>query len=274
MTDWNPADMHDRAVLVTGGTQGIGRRIAETFLARGARVMVCARSEPAEPVEAAGATAEFRSVDIRDAEACAELVTGTAERFGGLDVLVNNAGGSPDADAATVSTRFVDKVVSLNLLAPFYLAQAAHHVMRHQDRGGCVINIGSVAAQHPQPGTAAYSAAKGGLLALTRSLALEWAPAVRVNHVTTGLVATDRAAEVYGPDGGASVRQVVPMARMATPQDVADTCLYLAGDLAAYVTGADIAVHGGGEIPARYLASHPTDGRTHEDEQAPHPTNR
>jgi NAD(P)-dependent dehydrogenase (short-subunit alcohol dehydrogenase family) len=251
----SPLDFTDRAVVVTGGTKGIGRAIAEMFLAAGAQVLVCGRNEPADLPSSAGRTAQFVPADVRAADQAAGLVQAAVDRFGRLDVLVNNAGGSPDADAATVSPRFVEKIVALNLLAPFYVAQAANGVMQEQESGGAIINIGSVSAHDPQPGTAAYSAAKAGLLVLSRALALEWAPKVRVNHITTGLIRTEAAASVYGADGGAAVAAVIPMQRMAVPDDIARTCLYLAGDLASYVTGADIAVHGGGELPARFLAS-------------------
>ncbi|MFV5993749.1 SDR family oxidoreductase [Streptomyces sp. NPDC056231] len=251
----SPIDFTGRTAIVTGGTKGIGAAIAEAFLSAGAEVLVCGRNEPSRLPAAGGRTARFRSVDVRDAAASAALVDAAVERYGRLDVLVNNAGGSPDAAAATVSPRFVEKVVALNLLAPFYVAQAANRVMQRQDGGGSVINIGSVSAHTPQPGTAAYSAAKAGLLALTRALALEWAPKVRVNHITTGLIRTESAASVYGEDGGAAVADVIPMRRMAVPDDVARACLYLAGDLAVYVNGADLAVHGGGEVPARFLAA-------------------
>ncbi|MFG2562415.1 SDR family oxidoreductase [Streptomyces sp. NPDC048496] len=251
----SPIDFTGRTAIVTGGTKGIGAAIAEAFLAAGAEVLVCGRNEPSELPAAGGRTARFRSVDVRDPGASAALVDAAVERYGRLDVLVNNAGGSPDADAATVSPRFVEKVVALNLLAPFYVAQAANRVMQRQDGGGSVINIGNVSAHTPQPGTAAYSAAKAGLLALTRALALEWAPKVRVNHITTGLIRTESAASVYGEDGAAVVADVIAMRRMAVPDDVARACLYLAGDLAAYVNGADLAVHGGGEVPARFLAA-------------------
>ncbi|MGW0688423.1 SDR family oxidoreductase [Streptomyces sp. NPDC002754] len=251
----NPLDFTGRVVVVTGGTKGIGFTTAETFLAAGAHVVVCGRGEPKSLPSADGRQGVFLPADVRDPEAAGGLVEGTVERFGRLDVLVNNAGGSPDADAATVSPRFVEKIVALNLLAPFYTAQAAHLVMREQDDGGSIINIGSVSAHDPQPGTAAYSAAKAGLLGLTRALAVEWAPKVRVNHITTGLIRTESAASVYGEDGGAAVAGVIPMGRMAGPGDVARTCLYLAGGLARYVNGADVAVHGGGELPARYFAA-------------------
>jgi len=249
-------DFSGQVVLVTGGTKGIGRVIAETFLAAGADVAICGRTEPDPPPSAHGREAAFIAADVREADQSADLVENTVRRFGRLDVVVNNAGGSPDADAATVSPRFVDKIVALNLLAPFYVAQAAARVMREQHTGGSIINIGSVSAHDPQPGTAAYSAAKAGLLTLTKALALEWAPEIRVNHITTGLIRTEAAASTYGPDGGAALGALIPMGRMATPADVADACRYLASDLARYVTGADLAVHGGGEVPARYHVTH------------------
>lgn len=244
-----------RTVLVTGGTKGIGRAIAESFLRAGADVAVCGRSEPAELPSAGGRTAMFRAVDVREPEEVNALVAATVAELGRLDVVVNNAGGSLEADAATVSPRFVAKVVALNLLAPFYVAQAANAVMQGQDTGGSIINIGSVSGSDPQPGTAAYSAAKAGLLVLTQALAMEWSPKVRINHITTGLTLTESAAADYYKDGGASIAALIPMQRMGRPDDVANACLYLASDLAGYVTGADLAVHGGGEVPARYAAT-------------------
>src|SRR5699024_4536250 len=223
----------------------------------GAAVTVCGRGEPETLPSSGGRTARFRAVDVRDAANAKEMVDAVAERHGRLDILVNNAGGSPEVDSATVSTRFVDKVVALNMLAPFYLSQAANAVMQQQDVGGAIVNIGSVSAHDPQPGTSAYSAAKAGLLMFTEALALEWAPKVRLNHITTGLIRTEAAADVYGDDGGASVSKIIPMQRMAVPQDVANAALFLSSDLAAYLTGTDLAVHGGGEFPARYLATHP-----------------
>jgi NAD(P)-dependent dehydrogenase (short-subunit alcohol dehydrogenase family) len=250
-------DFSDQVVVVTGGTRGIGRAIAESFLAAGAEVLVCARSEPASIPAADGRKASFVPADLREPDQAAAVIESAVSAYGHLDVLVNNAGGSPSADAATVSPRFVAKIVALNLLAPFYISQPANAVMQGQESGGVIVNIGSVAAHQPEPGTAAYAAAKAGLLQLTRALALEWAPKVRVNHITTGLVLTERAAEFYGDDDGAALAGVIPMGRMAQPADVASACLYLASPLAGYLTGADLAVHGGGEIPARYLTAHP-----------------
>jgi hypothetical protein len=246
-------DFSGRTVLVTGGTKGIGFAIAARFCECGADVVVCGRHEPGMLPGSGGRKAAFIACDVRDPAACAGLVEDTVARLGRLDILVNNAGGSPSADAATVSPRFAEKIVALNLLAPFYMAQPANKVMQAQETGGCVINIGSVSGIDPQPGTAAYSASKAGLLMLTRALALEWSPKVRVNHLTVGLIRTEAAAAEYGDDGGAAASSVIPMGRMAVPSDVANACLFLASDLASYVTGADLQVHGGGEIPARYL---------------------
>ncbi|MER7027475.1 MULTISPECIES: SDR family oxidoreductase [Streptomyces] len=247
----DPGDFTGRSVAITGGTKGIGRAIAEAFLAAGAEVTVCGRTAPPAPPRAGGRTAHTVRADVRDPAAAREFVESAAHRTGRLDVLVNNAGGSPDADAATVSPRFVEKVVALNLLAPFYASQAAHRHMRGQDGGGCILNIGSVSAHHPQPGTAAYSAAKAGLLMLTRALALEWGPAVRVNHLSAGPVTTP------GAERGTPGAGIVPLGRLALPTDLADACLFLAGPAAGYINGADLAVHGGGEPPARYLAARP-----------------
>ena len=251
----NPVDFTGRSVIVTGGTRGIGRTIAEAFLTAGAGVLVCGRTEPERLPASSEHEAVFIAADVRDPEQARAVITAAVDQFGRLDVLVNNAGGSPNADAATMSPRFAERVVALNLLAPFYVSQPANAVMQQQDSGGAIINIGSVSAHQAAPLSAAYSAAKAGLVQLTRSLALEWAPKVRINHITVGLILTDSAASHYGPNGGAAVAATIPMGRMAEPADVASACLFLASPLAAYITGADLAVHGGGEIPARFIAS-------------------
>ena len=247
----NELDFTGRAVLVTGGTQGIGRAIAERFLARGGEVVVCARNAPAAPPETGGRAAIFEACDVRDPDAVRRLVDAVVARHGRIDVLVNNAGGSPEADAATHSTRFFDKIIELNLSAAFYCSQAANARMQTQADGGSIINIASVSAVRASPGTAAYGAAKAGLLNLTQSLAMEWGPKVRVNAIIAGLVATGNAEAHYGgPAGLARVAASLPARRMGEPADIADACLYLASPLSAYVSGAALAVHGGGERPS------------------------
>ena len=244
-------------VVVTGGARGVGRGITEAFLAAGAEVAICGRNEPGrdELPAAGGRRAVFLPADVRDAEQAASVVTTTAQRFGRLDVLVNNAGGSPAVAAADASPRFVAQVVALNLLAPMYCAQAANAVMQATAEGGSIVNIGSVSGLRPSPGTAAYGAAKAGLVNLTRTLAVEWAPKVRVNCVVAGMIATEAAEDHYGGAAGlAAVAATVPLGRMGTPADVAGACLFLASPLASYVSGAALEVHGGGEGPA-FLAA-------------------
>ena len=236
------------AVLVTGGTRGIGAGIAREFLRSGARVLVCGRSEPTELPGAAGRTASFTQADIRDPEQAAGTVQKTIDLFGSVDVVISNAGGSPYADAATASPRFHAKVIELNLIAPLHVAQAANAVMQAPGGGGSIIMVGSVSGSRPSPGTAAYGAAKAGLHHLVTSLAIEWGPAVRINCVVPGFVATEAVAEQYGDPR--AVAATVPLRRLATPADVAQACLFLASPGAAYVSGTCLTVHGGGEPPA------------------------
>ncbi|BAN47112.1 SDR family oxidoreductase [Metapseudomonas resinovorans] len=247
----DPMDFSGKVVLVTGGGKGVGRGISQRFLQGGAEVVICGRNAP-DSLPAHGAhEAVFLPCDVRDLEQLQAMLDTIVERFGRLDVLVNNAGGAPHAEAATASPRFSESIIRLNLLAPLNLCQLANRVMQAQPQGGAIINICSVSATRPSPGTAAYGAAKAGLLNLTRSLAVEWAPKVRVNAVTAGLILTEQAELHYGDAAGmARVAAGIPLQRLATPGDIGDACLYLASPLASYVSGADICVHGGGEKPA------------------------
>ena len=235
---------------MTGGTRGIGAGIARCFLRSGARVLVCGRTEPTELPCAAGRTAVFTQADIRDPQQASRIVNHAVEIFGRLDIAVSNAGGSPYAAAASASPRFHAKVIELNLIAPLHVAQAANAVMQDQG-GGAIIMIGSVSGSRPSPGTAAYGAAKAGLHHLVTSLAIEWGPAVRINCVVPGFVATEAVAQQYGdPRAVAAVAATVPLGRLATPDDVAQACLFLASPGARYVSGTSLTVHGGGEPPA------------------------
>lgn len=249
-------DMSGKVAIVTGGTKGVGRGITERFLDAGADVVVCGRSEPEALPSSGGKTAIFKAVDVRDYEQAQQLIDFTVDTFGRVDVLVNNAGGAPHVDAATASPRFSEAIIRLNLLAPLNLAQLANAVMQKQTEGGCIINIASVSAVRPSPGTAAYGAAKAGLINLTTSLAVEWAPKVRTVAVTAGLIRTEQSHLHYGDEAGIeAVGQTIPLERMAVPGDIGDTCVYLASPMASYVNGASILVHGGGEKPAFLDAS-------------------
>ncbi|MFC9231597.1 SDR family oxidoreductase [Streptomyces decoyicus] len=244
-------DLSGRLAVVTGGTRGVGAGIARAFLRAGAKVVVCARRPPDTPVTAAGRQAHFRALDLRDASAVPAFFAQLTSEYGRLDCLVNNAGGTPyrllgKADAARHA-----RVVELNLLAPLTASLAAYEVMRDRPGGGSVIMIGSVSGTRPSPGTAAYGAAKAGLDHLARSMAVEWAPKVRVNTLVLGMVRTELAALHYGDEAGiAAVGATVPLGRLAEPAEIGDACVFLASDRAAYLTGASLLVHGGGERPA------------------------
>ncbi|MFM8305118.1 MAG: SDR family oxidoreductase [Actinomycetota bacterium] len=247
-------DFSGRVVVVTGGARGIGRGIAGRFLEAGAEVVICGRTEP-EDLPAVGARrVVFVAADVREAVDVDRVVSETVARFGRLDVLVNNAGGGPPADSATASPRFSSSIIALNLVAPLVFAQRANAVMQAQETGGVIVNISSVSGIRPSPGSAAYGAAKAGLLNLTQTLAVDYAPKVRVVAVTVGYVRTEQAHLFYGDEEGiAAVGRTIPAGRMADPADVADVCLFLSSPLARYVSGTSVLVHGGGENPA-YLA--------------------
>ena len=240
-----------RVVLVTGGCRGIGRGIASRFSEAGAHVAICCRHEP----EDLPSGWLFVGADVREPDQVDAVIAATTDRFGSLDVLVNNAGGSPPADTAAASPRFTAGIIALNLTAALVTAQKANAVMQGQERGGNIVNIASVSGIRPSPRTVAYGAAKAGLLNATQTLAVEFAPKVRVNAVVAGYVVTEQAHLFYGDDEGVrAVGETVPLGRMADPTDVADVCLFLASPLARYVTGAQVLVHGGGELPT-YIAA-------------------
>lgn len=249
MTD--RVDFTGKTVVVTGGGKGVGKGISERFLEQGANVVICGRSEPDTLPTANGNTAVFQACDVRDWDGVQALMQFANDTYGSLDVLVNNAGGAPFTDAATASPRFSEKIIGLNLLAPLYCAQAANTIMQTQESGGAIVNIASISALRPSPGTAVYGAAKAGLMNLTTSLAVEWAPKVRLNSVAAGLIRTEQSHLHYGDEAGIEkVSATVPLGRMATPKDIGDVCLFLASDLSSYVTGAHVTAHGGGEKPA------------------------
>lgn len=239
-----------QVVLVTGGAKGVGRGISEAYLATGATVLICGRTAPETLPSVEGRSAVFLPCDVRDAAAVDALFTTMDREHGRLDVLVNNAGGAPYALAADASPRFHEKLFALNLLAPLLLAQQANRRMQTQG-SGCIVFIGSVSALRPSPGTAAYGAAKAGVLSLVQSLAVEWAPKVRVVAVTPGPVHTEQAALHFGDaEGVAAVARGIPLQRLATPADIGAACVWLSSPQAAYVSGTHLVLHGGGERPA------------------------
>ncbi len=241
-------DLSGRVVLVTGGTRGIGAGIADRFLRAGADVFVCSRNPPEILPEFEGKQARFCAADVRDPEQVEELISSVVRDGGRLDTVVNNAGGAPPTDTATASSRFHSKVVDINLLAPLLVSQYAWPVLR--DQGGSILMISSIASHRASPTIAAYGAAKAGLENLTQTLALEFAPSVRVNSVSVGMARTENFEQYFGHDPAMSeFGATIPMGRPAEPTDVGNVCVFLASPLAEYLTGTSVKVDGGGEPP-------------------------
>ncbi len=235
----------DKTIIVTGGGRGIGRGISESFTAQGATIIICGRREP----ETLPKKAQFISLDIREPDAAKALIAFALEKTGRVDCLINNAGGGPPVASKDASPNLTRKVIALNLLAPINLAQAAYEPLKSS--GGSIINISSVSATRSSPGSVAYGAAKAGLLNVTTSLAMEWAPDIRVNAIIVGLVKTEASADHYGGEKGmAHLASKLPMKRMGTPEDIAKACLFLADLANSYVSGACLEVFGGGEPPS------------------------
>jgi NAD(P)-dependent dehydrogenase (short-subunit alcohol dehydrogenase family) len=246
-------DFSGKVAIVTGGSQGVGLGIARTFLRAGGSVITCARTAfdvaPAAEYEEERQRALHVAADIRDPDQVDRVVRTAVDRFGRLDVLVNNAGGQPPTDTATASPRFIRAIIELNLTAPMVFAQRAYQVMAKQDTGGSIINISSQASISGGGGgtLAPYGAAKAGLNHMTRSLGAAWGRKVRVNCVSLGWVRTDAVVELLLPDDQEqAVSERIPVGRMGTPEEIGGLCLFLASDAAAYVNGATIWADGGG----------------------------
>jgi NAD(P)-dependent dehydrogenase (short-subunit alcohol dehydrogenase family) len=238
-----------RVVLVTGGVRGVGAGISAVFARQGATVVTCARRSVKD------SPYEFYPCDIRDDDAVRAMIHAVCHRHGALDVVVNNAGGSPYVPTAESSANFNRKIIELNLLGTLSVSQHANDRMQRQPHGGSIVNITSVSGRRPTPGTAAYGAAKAGVESLTQTLAVEWAPKVRVNALVVGMVETEQAELFYGDaESIAAISANVPLGRLATPDDVGWAAAFLASDAASYISGAALEVHGGGE-PPQYLAT-------------------
>ena len=236
-----------KVALVTGGGRGLGRLLVDAFKEKGFDVAACGRHEPGEDFPG-----EFFVCDVREPDQVASMVDAVAARFSRIDVLVNNAGGTPYLPASEMSPQRFERVVSLNLVAPFYVSQRVNDLMQAQETGGIIINIGSAVYIRPSVNVSAYVAAKAGLIGLTKALSLEWAPKVRVNQVTVGLLRTELVEQTYGKNV-AAVEATVPMGRFATGDDVAAACMVLTSPEMSYTTGAELLVDGGGEIPSWLL---------------------
>ena len=254
-------DLSGKCAVVTGGAQGIGQAIAFRLAEAGARVTIAdidreAANETVERIRAEGGTAEAVLADARSAEDADRVVQATTQAFGGLDILVNNAGIFPLVPVLKVPEDLWDKVIDINLKGVFLYAKAAAEVMAGAGRGGRIINMASIDGLRPNGMAAHYNASKGGVLMLTKALALELAPyRILVNSVSPGGITTpgtDAAREKVRKSMGIREEDIlqgwiqrVPLKRMGEPDEVARVVLFLAGAAADFITGANIVVDGG-----------------------------
>ena len=255
-----PLDFTGRRVLVTGGTRGIGHAAVEAFLEAGAQVAVNGRTEVSTAaaiarlsIEAVGAPG-----DVSTADGCRSVVQSAVDQLGGIDILVNCAGIAPHGPSAAVDEETWDRVIDINLKGTFFCIQAA---LPHLDAtGGNIVNLASDAGLIGESGLAVYCASKAGVVNLTRALALELAPRLRVNCVCPGYVDTDmvrRDVIDAAPDPQAveaAIANSAPLRRMASAEEIATAILYLASDAAGFITGAALQIDGG------TTAGHPRTG--------------
>ena len=243
--------VEDRNVVVTGGSQGIGRTIAERFAADGANVAICSRSQDrvdpvAEGIREEGGTALAVECNVRESEEVEAFIEATVEEFGGVDTLINNAGGEFVAPFSEISENGWKSIVDLNLHGTFHCTQAAGRHMRGEDgSGGSIINLSSVNGQHPAPNESHYSASKAAIIRLTETLAVEWAgEGIRVNCVAPGLIQTPGVAETLGiQEEQMPARETVDR-RIGHTEDIADVVQFLASDAAAFMTGETVTAKG------------------------------
>ncbi len=236
-----------KTAIVSGGSDGIGRAIAEKLASEGAHVIICARNQ--EKIDAAvsaiGATCEGQVLDVSNAQNYANMISQIAKERG-LDILVNNAahigmGMISDTDLESFQQNF-----RVNMDAPYMGTRAAMTAMG--DKGGSIINISSVNGDRAMQGMSGYGASKAALTHFTRNAAMEGArQAIRVNAVTPGPIMTPATKTWFDhdPDAGAAIANANPMGRIGTPEEVANVVLFLASDASSYVTGASIPVDGG-----------------------------
>jgi 3-oxoacyl-[acyl-carrier protein] reductase len=248
-------DFTGKRVLVTGGAQGIGRAIVEAFAWRGARVMIVdlrlAQAQAlADELGARGCQVNAIELDLADAAAVFDGVKGIERNWGRLDILVHNAGYFPLTAFEQITPALLDRTFAVNLSALFWLTQAALPMFQRQG-GGCVLVTSSVTGPRvAYPGLSHYAASKAGVNGFIRSAALELAgDRIRVNGVEPGMIATPAMDNLGDDQVNAAIARRVPLGRLGAPEDIAGAMLFLASDLAAYITGQTIIVDGGSTLP-------------------------
>lgn len=243
-------DLSGKVAVVTGGSRGIGRAVAEGLAAAGAEVVVASRKldacrQAAEEIAATtGSRAEGMACHVGRWEDCDRLADAVHDAFGRCDILVNNAGMSPlYADLPSVTEELYDKTHAVNARGPFRLSVLLGTRMAAGD-GGSIINVSTAGSLRPNPGDLPYAMAKAGLNALTLGLAGAWTPKVRANLVLPGAFDTD-ITRAWAPGMKEQAASLNPLRRIGEPGDMVGVCVFLASDAASYVNGAQVLVDGG-----------------------------
>ena len=255
-----------KVAVVTGGGAGIGRGIAQAFVAFGARVAIFERdperaARVAQELEAKGGEVLGLEVDVRDREAVDRAMALTAERFGAIDILVNNAGGVFAAPFLETHERGWDALHRANLKHIYHCTQSAARRMVEQGRGGSLINVVSIEGVRAAPLYVTYAAAKAGAINFTKTLALELAPhGIRVNALAPDICLTEGLRALMDEASQERANLTVPLGRLGEPDDLGGEAVFLASELSRYVTGETLHVDGGTHASAGWY-HHPRDGR-------------
>lgn len=244
---WN---LEGKSVVVTGGTRGIGKGIATAFAEAGAKVLISSRKADACEQAAAeiGHGCEWVAANVGDEGAAEQVLDAAVERFGSLDVLVNNAATNPYAGPMIdIDRGRWAKTLDVNVSAPLFWTQAAVARGLKDGAGGTVINIASVGGFSTNEMIGAYNVSKAALIHITKQLAAELSPEVRVNCLAPGLIKTDFARALWEGDAGDKVANAYPLKRLGEPSDIADAAVFLARE-ATWMTGQTLVFDGGGQV--------------------------
>ena len=248
----------NKIVIVTGGTKGIGKGIALAYLRQKAKVIVLARTKPKYLFSSNGNKVIFFQCNVRDPLQTEKVIKEIIKSYKKINILINNVGGAPLVKSLQASINFNNSIIDLNLNSVLNVSYFVAKYMMKSKNSCCVLNLSSVTATRPTPGSAAYGAAKGGLINLTQALAIEWAPQIRVNSLIIGYIETENSLQHYGTKKELkAVAKTIPMQRMGSPDDIANACMFLSSHDASWITGACLEVHGGGEVPSYLSAAKP-----------------